>query len=1054
MKSKYYYNEKNQFVIEDYDKTKTFSSFLPGIAGVDGIPMWSFYVNRGQAMASFGVKDKDSSIMEFFPANTMYKNIELQGFRTFIKYNGNIHEIFSSYSSDKKNRKMLIEKNILSIEEINETLNIKVIVTYFTMPKEDFAAIVRRIRIENLNHESKEIEILDGITQILPFGVTNEEYKSISNVARAWFDVYNMDNKIAYYRLRASLGDKEEVSEIKKGNFYLSFSSRDDKLLPPIVDMNLIFENNTSLTFPDGFNKPIQDIYQQNQAITNKASGGFVGAKVVLNDQFEISTMIGHISDVKIINEKARQFNLTYFDKKEKEARELVDELVEMTNTKTANTIFDKYIDQCYLDNILRGGYPLIFDKTDKSKVYHVFSRKHGDLEREYNFFSVEPAYYSQGNGNYRDVNQNRRDDVFFNPCIKDFNVKQFMNLVQIDGYNPLHVKGSTFKLNDKDINEVLPLIETDKEEVKHLLKEGFTPGTLINYIVENKVKLGDSKENILEKIIGLSEQNFEAEFGEGYWIDHWTYNIDLIDSYLRIYPDTIEDFLFKDNTYRFFDSPMRIAKREEKYVVINDVVRQYGAIIEDKEKLKRLNMNKKETNWLKKQNGLGEIYQTSLYVKLVSLMLNKFVTLDPFGMGIEMEAGRPGWNDSMNGLPGLFGSGVSETAELKRLVEFLIEISEKFNHKLMIPVEIMELLKNTITVLDDFNKGKFKVYTYWDCITNLRENFRDKVRFGILGEEVEVDTKELLVGFRMFEQKIIKGLQRALEYGKGIYPTYIYYKAKKYEILEGTKNVIVTAFEPNILPFYLEGPTRVLKETKDIEKANELYLAVKNSGIYDQKLKMYKTSESIEAMSHEIGRSRAFTAGWLEREAIFMHMEYKYLLAVLKSGLYNQFFDDIRSALPPFMNPEVYGRSTLENSSFIASSMNPDINTHGRGFQARLTGAAAEMLSMWIYMMMGKKGFKYENGELNLYLEPILPAWFFDEKGLVRFKLFGKTIVTYHNKKMLNTYGEDGVKVVKIIVDKHNETIVINDTAIKGDLARMVRDGKINSIDVYLDLL
>ncbi|MFS8213443.1 hypothetical protein [Paenibacillus polymyxa] len=32
-----------------------------------------------------------------------------------------------------------------------------------------------------------------------------------------------------------------------------------------------------------------------------------------------------------------------------------------------------------------------------------------------------------------------------------------------------------------------------------------------------------------------------------------------------------------------------------------------------------------------------------------------KLSTLDPEGLGIEMEAGKPGWNDSMNGLPGLF---------------------------------------------------------------------------------------------------------------------------------------------------------------------------------------------------------------------------------------------------------------------------------------------------------------------------------------------------------------------------------------------------------------
>ncbi len=40
--------------------------------------------------------------MEFFPANVMYKNIEIQGFRTFIKYQGKIHEIFSSTSQNEE----------------------------------------------------------------------------------------------------------------------------------------------------------------------------------------------------------------------------------------------------------------------------------------------------------------------------------------------------------------------------------------------------------------------------------------------------------------------------------------------------------------------------------------------------------------------------------------------------------------------------------------------------------------------------------------------------------------------------------------------------------------------------------------------------------------------------------------------------------------------------------------------------------------------------------------------------------------------------------------
>ena len=47
--------------------------------------------------------------------------------------------------------------------------------------------------------------------------------------------------------------------------------------------------------------------------------------------------------------------------------------------------------------------------------------------------------------------------------------------------------------------------------------------------------------------------------------------------------------------------------------------------------------------------------------------------------------------------------------------------------------------------------------------------------------------------------------------------------------------------------------------------------------------------------------------------------MEFKYILELIKNELYEEFFEDIKTAMPPFMNPEVYGRSILENSSFIA---------------------------------------------------------------------------------------------------------------------------------------
>ena len=44
--------EGQTFVIDDYDRKPAFSSFLPGLAGVKGIPLWTFYTNRGQGMNS------------------------------------------------------------------------------------------------------------------------------------------------------------------------------------------------------------------------------------------------------------------------------------------------------------------------------------------------------------------------------------------------------------------------------------------------------------------------------------------------------------------------------------------------------------------------------------------------------------------------------------------------------------------------------------------------------------------------------------------------------------------------------------------------------------------------------------------------------------------------------------------------------------------------------------------------------------------------------------------------------------------------------------------
>lgn len=158
----------------------------------------------------------------------------------------------------------------------------------------------------------------------------------------------------------------------------------------------------------------------------------------------------------------------------------------------------------------------------------------------------------------------------------------------------------------------------------------------------------------------------------------------------------------------------------------------------------------------------------------------------------------------------------------------------------------------------------------------------------------------------------------------------------------------------------------------------------------------MYKVNASLKDASYEIGRCKAFTPGWLENESIWLHMEYKYLLEVLKSGLYKEFIDDFHKAAIPFLDPEVYGRSIYENSSFIASSDNPNEKIHGKGFVARLSGSTVEFIHMWSIMMFGEKPFEMKDGKLSLSFAPIMPAYLIGEDKQIEVMFLGHTPVVY----------------------------------------------------------
>ncbi|MCQ2505867.1 MAG: cellobiose phosphorylase [Lachnospiraceae bacterium] len=1051
----------DKFIIEDYTNVSPFSSFLPGIAGVNGIPIWAFYCNRGQGINSFGINHKGDAIMEFNSANTAFENTPIKGFRSFVKVNGEFFEPFCTYSR-KAVRRMEIEKNVLTIIEENHGLRITV--SYIILPKENIGALLRNVSVKNISDKMLKVEMLDGMAQIIPYGIQNGQYKEMSNLFKSWADVKNKENEAPLFVMRSSSDDSSEVSEIEGGYFY--FAIKDGEKMHIICDKKVVFGEENSMTVPANFiEKEYSEVLCEKECHANKVPCAFatLNADLTPGEVAEFSAFAGFAASVELLNKKSIEFSVkNYTDRKITEARELCDKLTADVKTHTGNSLYDKYIEQCYLDNFLRGGYPFVFKSNGGNAVVHLFSRKHGDPERDYNFFSTAGEFYSQGNGNYRDVCQNRRHDVFFNPEIGDFNVYQFYSMIQADGYNPLEIRPSTFLIKESLRNEASKLIAlntNDTGDLAKLLCGSYTPGQVTNVISKNDIKVRGSESELVEKLIAMSEEQLEAGFGEGYWSDHWDYNLDLIEDYLRIYPEKFEELVFGNNKYRFYNSPVKVRDRAETYVYNKGKIRQYGSVAHvDKKTGHDESFDGGKTNWLK--NSDGSYAETNLFGKLVTLALNKFTLLDNEQLGIEMEGGKPGWNDAMNGLPGLFGSSMPETVELLRTVSFIRKALEGRKGKATLPQEIVSLYQAIKLNLEASKQGM----ALWEELCKIREKYRTVVMYNLTGEQVLVSYEELSNFFTLCENILENSVNRALEIGKGILPTYFTYEAVKFikmtddlgnDVISpyGLPSVKVLEFRRNELPYFLEGPARFLSCGKKdrIDENRKLFEEIKKSDLYDKKLKMYKTSESIEKMSIENGRVRAFTPGWLERESIFLHMEYKYFLGLFKSGLYDEFFTSIKDGMIPFQDPSVYKRSILENSSFIASSANPDPTVHGQGFVARLSGSTVEALSMWIGMFEGNGGFFVdENGKLALKFAPVLSKEMFDENNEAGFTMCGKTKVVYVNKSGKNTY-DTGVKVRSIHLSGGvNRTI--DGEVLPEEFALLVRNGKIKEIKAVIE--
>ncbi len=1071
--AKYSLDESGCFVIENYNETKAFSNFFPGIAGFWGIPMWAFYVYRVQGIASFGVHSKDKAMLEFQPANKAYRVTSLNGFRTFLKLKsgGKTHSYepfqMPSLSPYKARQKMMMASHDLTLEEINSTLGIKITVNYFTLAQEPLAALVRRVTVTNLSKQKKDIQMVDGLPAVTPYGLNDWMSKHMSRTVEAWIKVRRIKEKTPYFHLNVEVADTPQVKHIKEGNFYFSFEEGSAKLFDIIVENACVFGNSQDFRVPEAFIQNAKFSVPSIQQTSNRTpcAMSFASFKLGAKQSKSFVSMAGFAYNQEQLQKfSAKALEPGFADKKARENKEAVDSVKNFAFTKSSSKEFDMYCGQTFLDNVLRGGLPVSLQTEEGKVALNVYSRKHGDLERDYNFFTLAPTYYSQGNGNYRDVNQNRRNDVWFNTDVKESNIVSFLSLIQADGYNPLVIKGLTFATHDEEKlqkfldSEVPP---NSRAQIKDILKKGFQPGDLLSFIINEDIKLKTSLKDFLGKVLNICHKHESADHGEGFWADHWTYNTDLLESFVAVYPEKLRALLLEEKPFHFYHNSYYTLPRSERYILTKSGVRQYHSVHHDVKGTRA----EEHGNKLRTRNGGGEIYHIHLTGKLLCLAANKVSSLDPSGIGVEMEADKPNWYDALNGLPGLLGSSINETFELKRLALFLLKILDDIQVKDETKVFVFNELHIFITRLIHTLETENDALNYWQKSNDLKEHYRCRIRQGIDGEEQALTVSEIRKFLQLIVERTDKGVAAA-KTKSGHIPTYFYHEVVEHERLDkthtdGSVHVKPAKFKRHDLPLFLEGFVHALRAAASAQEAKKIYEAVRKSPLFDEKLKMYKVNADLSGETEEIGRTRIFPVGWLENESVWLHMEYKFLLELLRNGLYEEYFANFQAVLIPFLKPQTYGRSILENSSFIVSSAHEDKSLHGQGFVARLSGSTAEFLHMWLWMNVGQRPFSLDAAEkLSVSFQPVLPGRLFTKKSSgnipkdsYAFHFLGNTLIVYHNPKRKDTFGKNAVRAQKIILSYSEKSapVTLQSTVISAPYSYDLRDHKIHRVDIEL---
>ncbi len=687
------HENESYFKISNHDEMRPFFMSI-----VSDANHWMFVSSNGGLTA--GRKNPDYSLFPYYSEDKITETADNTGSKTIFQIHSGdevlIWEPFSERCTDlyaiSRNLYKSIYGNKIIFEEINHSLNLTFRYQWNTGKVFGF---IRKAELVNTSNKNLHITILDGIQNIMPYGVPSDLQQSTSNLADAYKrSELEPSAGIGIYALSAIIVDRAEPSEALKANIVWSFGLDQPKHLLSSLQLKnfrrkqeIVAERDVKgergayfvsadIMLPPGAGKRWKII-----ANVNQNQSQVVGLSQFIKEKNELEKTIQDDIDsgtLSLLQLVANADGLQFTDDKLKDTRHFSNVLFNIMrggifdeNYRIEKDDFISYLAKANKEVVSRNkdfinGLDDTFSQTvlqndlTKSKDADLirlsieylplkFSRRHGDPSRPWNFFTINTQNETDGSkildyeGNWRDLFQNWEALAYSYPEFIEGMIFKFLNASTFDGYNPYRVTKDGFDWET---------IEPDN------------PWSYIGY-------WGDHQIIYLQKFLEIIEKHQPGRL-QSFFDKDWfvyaavPYIIKPYDQILKHPKDTIE-----------FDAIRDQLIRERRQLLGAD-----GALLAD---------------------GNKAIYHVNFLEKILATVLAKMSNFIPEA-GIWLNTQRPEWNDANNAL---VGNGVSMVTlyYLRRFMKFFEQIlSGSEMEQIKVSSELIEFYHNVRETLYEYS--------------------------------------------------------------------------------------------------------------------------------------------------------------------------------------------------------------------------------------------------------------------------------------------------------------------------------------------------------------